>query len=229
MRNKPRYLVLLLGLVFLLTGLLVGCGPTALPVIVEFIAAPSEIYSGESATLFWNVTEATSISIDQGIDDVSAVGTQTVSPITTTAYTLTATNVAGTVTKSVVITVTPVSPSSPSSDQPVVSPEGAITYLTPQEAFALIQENSNNSDFVIIGVQTASHFAAGHIKSAVNIPYGTFRDEVNELDKSKIYLTYCPDGCGASARIMEEANFQKIYDITGGYNRWVSEGFPIVQ
>ena len=119
--------------------------------------------------------------------------------------------------------------STPPPDQPALSPKGPITDVTPEQAFALIQENSNNPDFVIIDVRTASGFAAGHIEGAVNIPYGTFRDEVNELDKSKIYLTYCPDGCGAAARMMQAFNFQKIYDIRGGYRRWVSEGFPIVQ
>jgi len=110
-----RRLAVAIGLIAILTSLLVGCGPTALPVIVEFIAAPSEIYSGESVTLFWNVTEATSISIDQGIGNVSAIGMKTVSPMTTTAYTLSATNVAGTVTNSVLVTVVRVyQPSSPS-------------------------------------------------------------------------------------------------------------------
>ncbi|MFC1969815.1 rhodanese-like domain-containing protein [Chloroflexota bacterium] len=123
----------------------------------------------------------------------------------------------------------PLSPDTPLPDQPPLSPEGAITYLTPEQASALIQENSNNPDFVIIDVRTASAFAAGHIEGAVNIPYSTFRDKANELDKSKTYLTYCPDGCGAAARVMQELNFQRIYDISGGYYRWVSEGFPIVQ
>ncbi len=113
--------------------------------------------------------------------------------------------------------------------QPPLSPEGTITYVTPEQASALIQENSNNPDFVIIDVRSAERFAAGHIKGAVNIPSGTVRDTLNELDKSKTYLTYCPDGCGATARIMKQANFQKIYDISGGYQRWVGEGFPIVQ
>jgi hypothetical protein len=109
MGNKPKwYSILLLGIVLLLATLVLGC--QAPPLIVEFSATPSEISSGESAILFWSVTEATSISIDQGIDDVSAVGTQTVSPMTTTAYTLTASNAAGTVTKSVVITVTTAPP-----------------------------------------------------------------------------------------------------------------------
>lgn len=114
MTNKSKwYSILLLGIVLLLASSVLGC--QAPPLVVEFSATPSEISSGESAILLWGVTEATSISIDQGIDDVSAVGTQTVSPMTTTAYTLTATNAAGTVTKSVVITVT-AAPPPPSFD-----------------------------------------------------------------------------------------------------------------
>lgn len=107
MRNKPKWhSVLLIGLSVLLASLVVGCGPTALPVIVDFSAVPSEIESGESVTLSWNVTEVASVSI-QGIGDVPAVGMQMVSPTTTVTYTLTASNADGNVTKSVVVTVTP--------------------------------------------------------------------------------------------------------------------------
>jgi len=115
-----KRLAVLIGLIAILAGLLVGCGPTALPVIVEFSATPSEIQSGESTTLSWNVTGATSLSIDQGIGNVSAIGAETVSPTTTTAYTLTASNAVANVTKSVVISVTsvPPTPSSPSSFVP---------------------------------------------------------------------------------------------------------------
>jgi len=75
------------------------------PVIVAFSANPANINSGESATLSWSVTEATAVTIDQGIGDVPSSGTQLVSPTMTTTYTLTASNSAGTVTESVIITV----------------------------------------------------------------------------------------------------------------------------
>ena len=112
MTNKSKwYSILLLGIVLLLASSVLGC--QAPPLIVEFSATPSEISSGESAILFWSVTEATSISIDQDIGNVSAVGTQTVSPLTTTVYTLTASNAGGNVTWSVVITITPTSAPAP--------------------------------------------------------------------------------------------------------------------
>ena len=104
--NIRRYFsFLLFGIILLITSLLVACGQPAPPVIVEFSAAPAQISAGEAATLTWHVTGATTLSIDQGIGDVDTSGTKEVSPTTTTAYTLTATNAAGTVSKPIVITI----------------------------------------------------------------------------------------------------------------------------
>jgi len=75
------------------------------PAIVAFSASPAEMKAGDSATLLWNVTGATSVTIDQGVDKVAAAGTKTVSPAKTTIYTLTATNSAGTNTQTVTLTV----------------------------------------------------------------------------------------------------------------------------
>jgi hypothetical protein len=107
MRSKPRwYPILLIGAVLFLAGSIVGCPqPRTPPVIAEFSANPTNINFGESATLSWSVTEATAVTIDQGIGDVPSSGTQSASPTTTTTYTLTAINSAGIVTESVIITV----------------------------------------------------------------------------------------------------------------------------
>ena len=76
----------------------------ALPVVNSFTASPSSITVGSSATLSWNVSNATSVTIDQGVGAVGSSGTTSVSPAATTTYTLTATNAAGSATdrKSVV-------------------------------------------------------------------------------------------------------------------------------
>ena len=110
MRSKRRwYPILIIGVVLLLASSIVGCPQPPVstpPVIAEFSANPTNINSGESATLSWSVTEATTVTIDQGIGDVPNSGMQSVSPTTTTTYTLTAINSAGIVTESVAITVT---------------------------------------------------------------------------------------------------------------------------
>ena len=78
-------------------------------VIGTFSSNPSTINSGGTSTLLWNVTGANSVSIDQGIGQVNAAGTRVVSPATSTVYTISATNSAGTVTRSAVTTVNPAS------------------------------------------------------------------------------------------------------------------------
>ena len=61
-------------------------------------ATPPSIAAGAASTLTWSTTGATTIAINQGIGTVAATGTRSVSPTTSTSYTLTATNAAGSVT-----------------------------------------------------------------------------------------------------------------------------------
>ncbi len=75
------------------------------PVIMVFSNFPSSINPGDSTTLLWNVTGATSVSIDQGIGQVDVAGTRVISPAQSTVYTISATNSAGTVTRTVTTTV----------------------------------------------------------------------------------------------------------------------------
>jgi hypothetical protein len=100
-----------LSVVFVLAALIagVGCksssGPDNPPTISSFTANPAAIHTGESSTLSWNVTGATSLAIDHGVGTVTgATGTKTVSPTETTTYTLTATNEDGTSTATATVT-----------------------------------------------------------------------------------------------------------------------------
>ena len=111
-----------LSLSLLLLILIPGCFPIQIPVpnpipsvgtppvIIEFSSNPAAIDAGGTSTLLWNVTGATSVNIDQGIGQVNVAGTRVVSPATSTVYTISATNAAGTVTSSATTTVNPASP-----------------------------------------------------------------------------------------------------------------------
>ena len=68
------------------------------PAISYFIASPSSIYRGQSVTLLWNVSSATSVTIDNGVGDVSGRSSVVVAPVATTTYRLRATNAAGSTT-----------------------------------------------------------------------------------------------------------------------------------
>ena len=70
---------------------------------------PQTIRSGQTTTLVWSVENGTTISINNGVGTVAATGSISVSPATTTTYTLTATNAVGTVTAMAAITVQAVS------------------------------------------------------------------------------------------------------------------------
>ena len=76
------------------------------PTISSFTATPLTITAGQQVTLSWSVSGATSVSINNGVGDVTYVTSKTVAPAATTQYTLTATNANGSKTASVTITVT---------------------------------------------------------------------------------------------------------------------------
>ena len=73
----------------------------ALPTINTFTTSRAAIVSGQTAFLNWSVNNATTLAIDQGVGDVTAVTSFPVTPSTTTRYTLTATNASGSVSASV--------------------------------------------------------------------------------------------------------------------------------
>ena len=75
------------------------------PPTVSIEADPLSIISGESSTLSWASTDATSASISPGIGSVEVNGSRTISPIETTTYTINATGSGGSATDSVTVTV----------------------------------------------------------------------------------------------------------------------------
>jgi len=109
--------------------------------------------------------------------------------------------------------------------------ETDIKIVNVQEANKLIEENNENSKFVILDVRTREEYGAGHIEDSINIDYKSpnFKEEISKLDKEKIYLTYCRSGrrSAKSAEIMKEHGFENIYIIDGGIVAWNKAGLPI--
>jgi hypothetical protein len=75
------------------------------PILVSFSATPATLFVPASATLNWNVQNAVAVFING--TDVTSQQSLPVSPVTTTAYTLVATNAGGSVTGSVTVVVNP--------------------------------------------------------------------------------------------------------------------------
>jgi hypothetical protein len=78
---------------------------TANPVINSFSATPPSLTLGESSELKWNISDAQTAFIDNGVGPVALIGSRLVSPITSTFYILTATNIFGSTTASLSVNV----------------------------------------------------------------------------------------------------------------------------
>jgi len=81
-------------------------GARVQPVINSFTASPKTISPSQSGTLSWNVSGADIVTIYPMASRVNSSGTEQISPTTTTAYTLIATNSAGSSTSTIIVTVT---------------------------------------------------------------------------------------------------------------------------
>ncbi|CAM2008168.1 hypothetical protein [Acanthopleuribacter pedis] len=83
----------------------VGGTGGGLPSVQSFTATPQTIDQGDSSRLAWSVTDADSVSISPTVGTVATSGSFDVSPSQSTVYTLTATNDAGSIQRSVTVNV----------------------------------------------------------------------------------------------------------------------------
>jgi len=84
---------------------------------------PSRIERGQSANLVWSTTNASDVSINNGIGTVSSSGRQSITPADTTTYTLTASGPNGTTTATATVTIT----APPPPPAPVARPVNTST------------------------------------------------------------------------------------------------------
>jgi rhodanese-related sulfurtransferase len=68
---------------------------------------------------------------------------------------------------------------------------------------------------VVVDVRTPGEFSQGHAKGARNLPLGSLKERLGELDKRKPVLTCCASGArSASARsILLKAGFQEVHNV----------------
>lgn len=150
------------------------------PSVNTFVATPGTIAIGQNSTLSWNVSDATLVSIDNGIGNVSASSTTAVSPETTTTYTLTASN-QGLATSTAQVTVmvsAAVTAVRKSTDESVTNStslqnddELAVTVLAGKtyvvEGMLVASSTSGTPDIKIaLTSPSGSSMAVGHVSAA---------------------------------------------------------------
>ena len=78
----------------------------------------------------------------------------------------------------------------------------------------------------LVDVRTPREFKGGHLGQAVNIDFfrtGSFRLEMEKLDKTKPLYLYCRSGQRSqkAARKLLKWGFTEVYDLEGGILNWV--------
>ena len=94
----------------------------------------------------------------------------------------------------------------------------------------LIEQNKNNSNFIIIDTRSGLARSSGFIENSIHIPFRNtddFRSRLRQLNPTNTYLVY--DKLGAtssrSTDIMLENDFIKIYELDGGIKAWKEAGY----
>ncbi|MCP5111823.1 MAG: OmpA family protein, partial [bacterium] len=107
----------------------------AKPAVNTFVAEPSSIQRGQSATLRWSVSNANSVSINQGIGTVQSSGTRRVFPSNSTTYTLTAKGPGGSATGTARVTVTQPPPPPKPKPKPTKPPISTVLAREVSDAY----------------------------------------------------------------------------------------------
>jgi hypothetical protein len=123
MKKNTMYCIIFILSLALITGLASSCitiqdeqpgkeqtaprstSKASAPVVNSFTANPDNMTKGQSVYLNWDVSGAAEVTIDPVVGDVDPVSTVLISPESTTTYTLTAHNDAGSATAVVTVTV----------------------------------------------------------------------------------------------------------------------------
>jgi len=103
-----------------------------------------------------------------------------------------------------------------------------FTKLSPGAAVQLM---NNNDDVVFLDVRESGETDNGKITKAIQIPVGSVKERIAELEKhkDKPVVVYCKTGtrssiaCGA----LTKNGFSNVYNLTGGIMSWQEAHMPI--
>lgn len=87
----------------------------------------------------------------------------------------------------------------------------------------------DDPDVVILDIRTADEYEIYHIRGAVNIDFyrEDFFEELDTLDRDKIYLLYCRTGRRTGTaednalELMKRMEFPEVYNMLGGIHEFV--------
>jgi rhodanese-related sulfurtransferase len=105
-------------------------------------------------------------------------------------------------------------------DSPVI----AVDTINVDEAYQLYQEGT-----AFLDVRTQEEWQEAHIPGATLLPLDQLESQVGSLPKDQDIVIYCRTGnrSNQAARILMEAGFDRIQDMGGGIESWISAGYEV--
>lgn len=89
----------------------------------------------------------------------------------------------------------------------------------------------SSQDEILIDLRTPEELKQGKIANARVIDFfgPDFEPAIGKLNKDKVYFLYCASGArsGEAAALMEKMGFRKLYNLEGGFRKWVAEKMPV--
>ncbi len=78
-----------------------------------------------------------------------------------------------------------------------------------------------------VDVRRVAEHANGHAARTINMPLDSLSRELDKLDPKAPTYVICQSGYRSSlgTSILENAGFEKVYNVTGGTNAWVESGY----
>ena len=94
-----------------------------------------------------------------------------------------------------------------------------------------VTELINRDDAVVVDVRPMADFSGGHIINALNIPVGSFKNQLGQLEKhrDKPIIITCRSGVQSSAayKALRGAGFEQVYELRGGMTAWQGANLPV--
>lgn len=106
--------------------------------------------------------------------------------------------------------------------------DGKNAFYGEIEAIELYDAIKEGEDIKIIDVRLQSEYEAGHIPTAINIPYQNIKEELpkrEDIKKDDYIVLYCRTGERASmaCEILTNMGYSNVKNLTGGISAWKYE------
>jgi len=100
--------------------------------------------------------------------------------------------------------------------------------LTVFDAHQMIEEQGIQD---VLDVRTDVEYAQSHLSGAVFIPLMVLDKRLHELKKDHTILVYCYKGKRSkmAGEYLASKGFKKVYNMLGGIDSWIKEGYEVVR